>query len=114
MSINQTLSDIGRGLIPQTLPQPSPVEAGEYGDFELGKTDGGRATFNPVSDAAIRWVVEHVPEWVDRHGTRAFTLPRDEMDAVIAAAERDGLLSLDDYQAAMEEMDAISRQWEDQ
>jgi len=113
MSLNQSLLDIGRGIIPQTLPAPSPVEQGEYGDFEVA-VHGPRSIFTPISDAAIKWHIEHIPEWVDRHGKRSFVLDSDEMVAVIAAAERDGLISCEDYENAMNELDALSRQWEDQ
>ena len=114
MSINQTLVDIARitgHLETIHIPERTPVEKGEYGDFEV-KQHGPVSIFTPISDRAIRWVIEHVPEWVDRHGERGFILDRDEMDAVVAAAERDGCISCADYENAMNEMDALARQWE--
>lgn len=112
-NLAQALADIGRGLVPHTPMSPTPVERGEHGDFEITNR-GPVKNFDPISDAAIAWAIEHVPEWVDRTGKRAFVLDADEMDAVVAAAERDGLISCEDFQEAMNELDAISRQWEDQ
>ena len=109
--MNLDLIDISRGLVEDYIPQSSPVESGQYGDFQITNR-GPVSNFTPISDRGIAWVVDHIPEWVDRYGKRAFVLDTDEMDAVVAAAERDGLISTEDYEEAMNEMDAIARQWE--
>ena len=112
MNLNDNLSDISRGLVPTVPMKPSPVERGDYGDFEIGQTDGGRPTFNPISDAAIKWCVEKLPEHLDRHGTRAYIIDADELTEVVAGAERDNLISCSDWEKTMNELDERARQWE--
>ena len=112
--VNQVtrMYEIARGLEPTRLPKPTPVESGQYGDFEI-KSHGPVSIFTPISDAAIRWTSDKIPlDWVPRHNVRGFILDTDEMDAVVAAAERDGLISCEAYQEAMNELDALSHQWE--
>lgn len=113
--VNQVtrMYEIARGLEPIKLPKPTRQERGLDGDFEI-KNHGPVSIFTPISDAAIRWTCDKIPlDWVPRHNVRGFILDTDEMDAVVAAAERDGLISCADFEIAMEEMNQqLAHQWE--
>ena len=95
--LNQVLRTVCRGFeTTYEWPKPSADELGIHGDFEV-LNHGPIKVFIPISDAGIKWVVENVPEWVDRYGRRGFSLDSDEMDQVISAAERDGLTDIENY-----------------
>ena len=111
--LNQSLIDIGRGIIPQTLPAPTPTELGGYGDFDV--TDHGSIfVLEPISDAALQWCYTHLPEECDRWGKVGFVIGHRYIADVVAGMERDSLISVEDYKNSMEELNAIAHQWEEQ
>ena len=112
MSLNQSLLDIGRGIIPQTLPLPTPTELGEYGDFDVANHDS-IFVIEPISDAALRWCYKHLPEDCDRWGRLGFVIEHRYIADVVAGMERDGLISVEDYKNSMEELNALAHQWDD-
>lgn len=102
MNLNNTLIDIAL----------TPVRSGAYGDFEI-KAYGTRSVFTPISQSAIEWVHEHIPDWVDRYEERGFILDTDEMAKVVAAANRDRLMSCEEFQESMNELNQLARSWEE-
>ena len=59
----------------------------------------------PVSNAAMQWCYRHIEEGADRWGV-GWVVPAEHFDSLVAAMDRDGLMSQVQYENAMEEMNA--------
>ena len=88
-----------------------PSAFGPAQDYEL--LDQGEDTiFWPVSRACLQWCYAHFPEHLPRWGSRGFKIETKHLPLVQKAAQRDKLMSEQEYTDAMEEMNDLSRQWE--
>jgi hypothetical protein len=80
-------------------------------DFEL--YDQGETTvFYPVSEAALQWSNRFLPTDLDRWGERGLKIETQWIDMIVRQAKHDRLMSEDEFDEAMAEMQEITRQWE--
>ena len=59
--------------------------------------------FEPISEAALQWCYAHLPEDCPRFGTRGFLIEAEHIKGVVGGARRDGLMTPEDYERAMQE-----------
>jgi hypothetical protein len=87
----------------------------QYGkDYDFKILDGN--CFMPCSPAAQHWIWYVLPEDIDAvtglDGYVGYVIEHG-LEVLLDAADRDGLLSEDEYTKAMNEADEIARQWHD-
>jgi len=90
------------------------IAASDFGpdaDYEIYDHDD-TVVFWPVSNAALQWCYKHLPEDLDRWGSKGFVIEAANIDAVIAAAMRDNLMSEAEFDQAMHEQHQLSLQGE--
>lgn len=63
--------------------------------------------FTPVSEAALQWCYAHLPEDCPRWGSRGFAIEHRYIEDIVRGARRDGLMSVTDYEQAMEEQNQL-------
>jgi len=78
------------------------VDFGPENDYELIDI-GNTVIFFPVSNAALQWAYKHLPENLDRWGSKGFIIEATNIDTVIAGAKRDNLMSEAEFDQAMNE-----------
>ena len=91
---------------PNRWNEMQPRDFGPEEDYAI--IDGN--VYMPVSRAGLQWAYAKFPRDTPRCGT-GFIIDSG-LEIIQIAARRDGLLSRDDYQMAME-FDSAARQWED-
>ena len=115
--LNKTMLDIARNtghleIIDvrdplQTPPGPNdwdniaPEDFGPEHDFEV-TNHGTIFIFDPISVAATQWCYKHLPADGPRWG-KGFVIEHRYIEAIVNGARRDNLMSLEDYENAMEE-----------
>jgi len=90
------------------------IAASDFGpeaDYEI-YDHGDTVVFWPVSNAALQWANKHLPEDLDRWGSKGFVIEATNIDAVIAGAQRDNLMSETEFGEAMNENNATMLQGE--
>ena len=90
------------------------IAASDFGpdaDFEL-YDHGDTVVFWPISNAALQWIYKHLPKNLDRWGSKGFVIEIHNINAVIAGAKRDNLMSEAEFDQAMNEAHMISLQGE--
>ena len=109
--LNQALIDIATTPVElQTPPGPNTwdlakddvTQFGPEHDFEV-ENHGTIFIFTPVSKAAIQWCYAKLPEDCPRWGRLGFVVEHRFIAGVVAGAQRDGLMSREDYENACEE-----------
>jgi len=90
------------------------IAASDFGpdaDYEI-YDHGDTVVFYPVSNAALQWCYKNLPENLDRWGSKGFVIEATNIDAVIAGAKRDNLMSEAEFDQAMNEQHQLSLQGE--
>jgi len=90
------------------------IAASDFGpdaDYEI-YDHHDTVVFWPVSNAALQWANKHLPKDCDRWHTKGFVVEVKNIDAVIAGAMRDNLMSEAEFGEAMNEAHMISLQGE--
>lgn len=90
-----------------------PVDKSDYGpEHDYYTIEKGDYTIiYCVSNAALQWIYRYLPPWVDRWRDRGFVIEKKWIRFVTAHMAKDRLVSLLEYQSALEENDR-ARQWE--
>lgn len=110
--LNDALKEIARA--PQLLSsiagpnqwaEVKPSNFGPEHDFAVDYYEH-TFVFRPRSKAALQWCYKSFPEDCPRHGP-GFVIEPDYIKAVVKAARRDKLMSLDDYTEACEEQNQL-------
>ena len=120
VNLSDTLRDIAR--TPLSLEQPADpntwdlakddiTQFGPEHDFTV-EDHGSIFIFTPISKAAIQWCYAKLPEDCPRWGTLGFVVEHNYIADVVAGAQRDNLMSRQDYEDAMEEEHNLARQWQ--
>ena len=119
--LTETIEDIGFGLradwdekyvAPITLNRaPGPNNWAECGPCDFGPQEdyfvenhGHFSVFYPVSNAALQWSYAKLPEDCPRYGL-GFKVETKALPAILKSAERDRLMSEQEYADAMNEME---------
>jgi len=126
--LTETIEDIGYGLKPDwdekyvapiTLSRaPGPNNWAEVGPCDFGPQEdyfvidhGEFSVFCPVSNAAIQWCYAKLPEDCPRYGL-GFKIETKALPAILKSAERDRLMSEQEYADAMNENEQLMRSGE--
>jgi hypothetical protein len=78
-----------------------PAQYGPEHDFEILEHEG-QSVFWPVSNACLQWCYFVLPENIGRFSNKGFIIDSRHIGHVVKAAQRDNLMSRDDYEAAQE------------
>jgi hypothetical protein len=95
----------------QPRPKPAPAnnwkemqdERGDHFDYEL-YDHGDTVVIYPVCDAALHWLYKHRPENNPRWGAKGFVIDSSIIDRVTQDMWRDGLISEEEFEANMNEL----------
>ncbi len=112
------LHDIARTADPlQCFPGPNnwdnikPSDFGPEHDYEL-LDHGDTVVFFPISEAGLQWCYKVLPEDTPRWGSKGFVIEAEYIDLLCRAARENNLMSEDEYEFAMQEMNEQRRMWE--
>jgi len=86
-----------------------PEDFGSKWDYEL-ENHITLWIFTPVSEAALQWCYAHLPANAPRWGAKGFVIEARYINEIVKGATRDGLMSPEEYEHAMEEANAIMHQ----
>jgi len=109
--LTHTMLDIARTpLALQTEAGPNTWDLAKDDSTQFGPEEdftvdnhGSVFIFNPVSKAALQWCYAKLPEDCPRWGAKGFVIEHNYIEMIVAAAQRDNLMSRQDYEDAMEE-----------
>lgn len=96
---------------PHRWPQITPANFSAAWDYEL-ENHITRWILTPVSEAALQWCYYHLPQDLPRYGAHGFVIDRDDIEGIVAAMDRDRLMSPKEYDRAMRENYMLSLQGE--
>lgn len=86
-----------------------PSDFGPEWDYEL-ENHITRWIITPVSTAALEWCYAHLPEHLPRWGAKGFVIEAKHLNSIVKSMTRDGLMSAEEYERAMEEANMLQLQ----
>lgn len=86
------------------------LEYGPQEDYEISELSDGRKVFWARSQAAMEWAYFMFPEGGPRYGATGFVFEKFE-GALRVCAKRDKLMSLEEFEEAMNEKQELERGW---
>lgn len=95
---------------PSNWEEVTVSDFGPEQDFDT-EDHGSIVVFDCYSNAALQWCYAHLPEDCPRWGAHGFAIEEKFVGAIIEGARRDGLMSRQDFEAAMNEEQEQRRQW---
>ena len=114
-----TLSAIGEK--PEPLPEAGPNKWDEITPEDFGPQEDYRVQYesslvilHPESEAALQWCYAKLPEDCPRWGAKGFAIETRYWPTIAEALQRDGLMSREEFEDAMEEAHNLARQWDEQ
>lgn len=94
------------------LVKSDPSNFGPEYDF-IVEGHGNRTVIDPVSEAALQWCYRFLPEDAPRWGKRGYVIESDRVHLVIEGMRRENLMSVEDYENAMNAEENQREQWPD-
>ena len=105
----------GREKVRRGPSEWNTIEPSDFGpehDYTVKKLDEDRWVIYCVSKAALHWCYDKLPEDCPRWCDKGFIIEDRYLDFIEERMQLAGLMSLDEFNDSMEELNSKMREWE--